>query len=57
MPRAEITIDLERAKSAIDAVALALGFDDQRIDRVVIERAGYEARRPLCEMIVREFAR
>jgi Holliday junction resolvase RusA-like endonuclease len=54
--RARTDID-NRAKSAIDAVALALGFDDQRIDRVVIERAGYEARRPLCEMIVREFAR
>ena len=39
-----------RAKAAIDALALALGFDDSRIDRVVIERAGYEAKRPLCEM-------
>ena len=49
--RARTDID-NRAKSAIDAMALALGFDDSRIDRVVIERAGYDARRPLCEMIL-----
>ncbi len=44
-----------RAKAGIDAVALALGFDDSRIDRVVIERVGYEKGRPLCEIILAPF--
>lgn len=52
--RARTDID-NRAKSAIDSMALALGFDDSRIDRVVIERAGYDQRRPLCEMILEEW--
>ena len=41
-----------RIKSAIDAVALALGFDDARVRRIVIEHAGVERCRPLCEMIL-----
>ena len=49
--RARTDID-NRAKAAIDSMALALGFDDSRIDRVLIERAGYDQRRPLCEMIL-----
>lgn len=52
--RARQDID-NRAKSAIDALALALGFDDVRIDRVVIERIGVEPRRPLCELILAAF--
>lgn len=44
-----------RAKSAIDALALALAFDDARIDRVVIERVGVDPRRPLCELILAAF--
>jgi len=39
-----------RAKSAIDALALALDFDDARIDRLVVERVGYDKGRPACEM-------
>lgn len=41
-----------RAKAGIDALALALGFDDSRIDELVIRRAGYDKGRPLCEMIL-----
>jgi Holliday junction resolvase RusA-like endonuclease len=41
-----------RIKSAQDALALALGFDDSRIDRIVIERVGVDPKRPLCEMIL-----
>ncbi len=39
-----------RLKAAIDAVALALKFDDVRIRRIVAEHAGYDPGRPLCEM-------
>ena len=39
-----------RAKAALDALALALGFNDARIDELIIRRAGYEKNRPLCEM-------
>ena len=41
-----------RIKSAIDSVALALGFDDARIDRIVAERVGYDKGKPLCEMVL-----
>jgi Holliday junction resolvase RusA-like endonuclease len=41
-----------RIKAALDAIALALGFDDARIERIVIERAGIDPKRPLCEMIL-----
>lgn len=41
-----------RCKSALDALALALGFDDSRIDRIVIERVGVDPKRPLTEMIL-----
>ena len=43
-----------RAKTAIDALALALDFDDTRIDRLVVERAGYDKGRPACEMVLEE---
>lgn len=39
-----------RVKAALDALALALGFNDSCVDRIVIERAGYDKGRPLCEM-------
>jgi len=52
--KARTDID-NRAKAAIDAVALALGFDDARIDRVVIERIGVDPKRPLCELILAPF--
>lgn len=42
-----------RAKAAIDALALALGFDDSRIDEILIRRIGVERGRPLCEMVLR----
>jgi Holliday junction resolvase RusA-like endonuclease len=41
-----------RIKSAIDSVAIALGFDDTRIDRIVAERVGIEKGKPLCEMVL-----
>ncbi len=41
-----------RIKSAIDSVAIALGFDDTRIDRIVAERVGYDKDKPLCEMVL-----
>jgi Holliday junction resolvase RusA-like endonuclease len=41
-----------RIKSALDALALALGFDDNCIDRIVIERAGYARGCPRCELIL-----
>lgn len=37
-----------RIKSALDALALALDFDDTRIVRITVERAGYGAAR--CEL-------
>ena len=41
-----------RIKSALDALALALGFDDSCVDRIVIERAGYARGCPRCELIL-----
>jgi Holliday junction resolvase RusA-like endonuclease len=43
-----------RIKAALDAIALALDFDDVRIKRIVIEHAGIDPKRPLCEMILSE---
>lgn len=39
-----------RAKAALDALALALGFDDARVDEILIRRVGIDPKRPLCEM-------
>jgi Holliday junction resolvase RusA-like endonuclease len=36
-----------RLKQAQDAIALALGFNDQRVKRIVGEYAGYDKGRPL----------
>ena len=41
-----------RAKAAIDSLALALDFDDARIDEILIRRVGVDPKRPLCEMIL-----
>ena len=41
-----------RVKFAIDSVASALKFNDNRIDRVVIERVGFDKGKPLCEMVL-----
>lgn len=41
-----------RIKSAIDSLAIALGFDDARIDRIVAERVGIDKGKPLCEMVL-----
>lgn len=41
-----------RIKSALDALALSLNFDDSRVHRIVIEHAGIDKCRPLCEMIL-----
>ncbi len=41
-----------RAKAAIDALALAIGFNDARIDKIQIERVGYDKDKPLCEMVL-----
>ena len=41
-----------RVKAGLDAVALALQFDDSRVKRIVIEHAGVEKCRPRCEMIL-----
>lgn len=41
-----------RVKAAQDALSLALGFDDRRIDALTIRRVGVEKCRPLCEMIL-----
>lgn len=49
--RARVDID-NRIKTGLDALALALGFDDSRVDRIVIERVGVDPKRPLCEMIL-----
>jgi Holliday junction resolvase RusA-like endonuclease len=35
-----------------DALAESLGFDDCAVDRVLVERAGYDAARPRCEVQV-----
>ncbi len=41
-----------RIKTGLDSLAVALGFDDARVGRIVIERAGVEPGRPLCELIL-----
>lgn len=41
-----------RIKAALDAVALALRFDDCRVSRIVVERAGYAAKQPRCEITI-----
>lgn len=41
-----------RVKSAIDALAIAIGFNDARIDKIQIERIGYDKGKPLCEMVL-----
>lgn len=43
-----------RIKSALDACALALGFNDSRVDCVIAERVGVVKGRPGCEMILME---
>lgn len=46
-------VDIDnRVKTALDALALALGFDDSLVDRIVIERVGIDKGRPLCEMVL-----
>lgn len=35
-----------------DALAEQLGFDDCAVDRVLVERAGYDPARPRCEVTV-----
>lgn len=41
-----------RVKLLEDALAEALGFDDCRVDRLFVERAGYDAAQPRCEVVV-----
>lgn len=35
-----------------DALAEQLGFDDCAVDRLIVERAGFDADRPRCEVVV-----
>jgi Holliday junction resolvase RusA-like endonuclease len=42
-----------RVKSCQDALALALGFNDACIDRIIVERTPMVRNRPLCTMILR----
>lgn len=35
-----------------DALAEALGFDDCNVDRLHVERAGYDAAQPRCEVVI-----
>ena len=49
--RARMDID-NRVKAALDAVALALGFDDCRVARLVVERVGIDPKRPACEITI-----
>jgi Holliday junction resolvase RusA-like endonuclease len=42
-----------RLKQAQDALALALGFNDQRVKRIVGECAGYDKGRPLTVLTLR----
>lgn len=37
-------------KLAGDAIAEALGYNDSRVDRIVLERAGIDQDRPRCEV-------
>lgn len=41
-----------RLKAAIDALALALRFDDSRIHEIHAVRAGWDPGRPRCEMVL-----
>ncbi len=41
-----------RGKALLDAIALALGFDDECIDRITLERAGYARNDPHCYVIL-----
>lgn len=41
-----------REKAATDALALALGFDDSRVEELHIKKVGVDPKRPLCEMIL-----
>jgi Holliday junction resolvase RusA-like endonuclease len=43
-----------RIKSALDACALALGFNDSRVDCVIAERVGVVKGRPECQIILME---
>jgi Holliday junction resolvase RusA-like endonuclease len=49
--RARMDID-NRVKAALDAVALALAFDDCRVARLVVERVGIDPKRPACEITI-----
>jgi Holliday junction resolvase RusA-like endonuclease len=51
--RRQTDID-NRIKSALDACALALYFNDSRVDCVIAERVGVRAGRPECQMILME---
>jgi len=35
-----------------DALSEALGFDDCNVDRLFVERAGYDAAQPRCEVVI-----
>jgi Holliday junction resolvase RusA-like endonuclease len=41
-----------RVKAALDALATALEFDDARVARLVVERAGYAKGKPACELVL-----
>lgn len=51
--RRQMDID-NRIKSALDACALALDFNDSRVDCVIAERVGIRPGRPECQMIILE---
>ena len=51
-PNKKISDIDNRIKAAIDAVALAFGFNDTRIERIIVERVGVEPGRPLCELLI-----
>jgi Holliday junction resolvase RusA-like endonuclease len=42
-----------RIKATADALALALGFNDACIDRIIVERAPMVRNRPICVMTLR----
>jgi len=44
-----------RIKAGLDAIALALRFDDCRIARITIERVGVDRGRPWCELIIEAY--
>lgn len=35
-----------------DALSEALGFDDCCVDRLLVERVGYDAAQPRCEVVI-----